>query len=155
MKLLKGWKIRLLAGLAAAISGEQLSAQMMPGSPHPSAAAPYAHPAAYASMPGDEMGQMVDPNLPMIDPGVSYDDPSYSCSPGGEMCYGDCDPRCGLLGGGGIRARLAEERCDPFGRSVTGFRRNLFGNLGSLRGILRPYGEGASQRSDGTMLRLK
>jgi hypothetical protein len=148
MKLLKGWKIRLLAGLAAAISGEQLSAQMMPGSPHPSAAAPYAHPAAYASMPGDEMGQMVDPNLPMIDTGVAYDGSACGCQSEGGMCYGDCDPRCGLLGGGGIRARLAEERCDPFGRSLTGFRHNLFGKLGSCRGILRPYGEGgiATQR---------
>jgi hypothetical protein len=148
MKLLKGWKIRLLAGLAAAVSGEHLSAQMMPGSPHASAAATHASPVAYATIPGDELGQMVDPNMPMVDPGMGYYDPEYACSVNGGMCYGNCDPRCGLLGGGGLRARLAEERCDLFGRSYTGFRRNLFGNLGALRGILRPYGEGgiATQR---------
>lgn len=35
-----------------------------------------------------------------------------------------------------------EDRCDIFGRSKTGFRKDIFGWLCSKRGMLRPYGEG-------------
>lgn len=48
MKLLKGWKIRLLAGLAIATTSGQVDAQMMPGSPYPDAMGPQS-PMMYAS----------------------------------------------------------------------------------------------------------
>jgi hypothetical protein len=140
MKLLKGWKLRLLAGMAAAITGEQLNAQMMPG--------PSANPVAHVNYQGDE-GMAP----PMMTPGMDMGayGPGPECGPGcgpmdgsmgGEGCYTCGDGRAGLLGGCGLRGRLAADRFDLFGRSLTGFRRNLFAGLGSMRGKLRPYGEG-------------
>ncbi len=165
MKLLKGWKIRLLAGLAIATASGQVDAQMMPGSPYPDAMGPQS-PMMYASHTEPGMhGYGEDPSSAMVfDPscGVETCGPSGmgGCGPGvcgpgfgggmvfgGEGCgpgcgpYG-CGPGCGVLGGGGVLGGFGEERCDIFGRSKTGFRRDIFGWLASKRGCLRPYGEG-------------
>lgn len=152
MKLLKGWKIRLLAGLAIATAGGQLDAQGIPGSPDSNAMGPPSS-MMYASYPQDATvapESAVDPNLPMVaDPsmGGAYCGPEGMYGPAG--CGPECGPGCGCgLFGGPLFGRFRQERCDIFGRSITGFMSNLRGCLSSYRGALRPYGEGgiATQR---------
>ena len=145
MKLLKGWKLKLFAGLALASIGGEIQAQK-PGSLDPSVLGrgPQIGPASYRipgpppgmaenagmygdpSMSGDpSMGMGMDPNLPQV-----------PCGPDGMPCgpegYGEqCDGPC-----------------DRFGRSPLALMGALRGRLANCRGKLRPYGEGgiATQR---------
>lgn len=149
MKLLKGWKIRLLAGLVFATAGGQLEAQMMPGSPYSNAMGPQG-PMMFTSYPQDEAGEASgDPSAqPMPEAMGQAPMAPEMMGYGGESCGPQCGPECGHLGGGLFGRCYGEERCDMYGRSLTGFRHNLRGWLASKRGILRPYGEGgiATQR---------
>jgi hypothetical protein len=145
MKLLKGWKLKLFAGLALASIGGDIQAQK-PGSLDPSVLGrgPQIGPASYRipgpppgmaensgmygdpAMSGDpSMAMRIDPNLPQV-----------PCGPDG-MPYGNegCNGQCG-------------EQCDQFGRSPLALMGALQGRLSSWRGKLRPYGEGgiATQR---------
>jgi hypothetical protein len=180
MKLLKGWKIRLLAGLAIATTSGQVDAQMMPGSPYPDAMGPqspmmyasHAEPGMQGYSEGGSAPMVFDPSCGVescgpggmgagmggFGPGFGDGCGPNGCGPGfgncmgggmgfgGEGCgpgcgpYG-CGPGCGILGGG-VLGRFGEDRCDIFGRSKTGFRKDIFGWLASKRGCLRPYGEG-------------
>ncbi|MEQ1828453.1 MAG: hypothetical protein ABL921_21000 [Pirellula sp.] len=155
MKLLKGWKIRILTGLAlASIGGGQLHAQK-PGSMDPAllghgpmAPASYRMPGpppemdmGYESAP--TMGMAGDPNLPMAGCGpdaYGHDGYAQGCGP---ECNGSCGGGgCGL-GRGGILGCT-----DMFGRDRCGLLGSIGSLLGGCRGKLRPYGEGgiASQR---------
>jgi len=145
MKLLKGWKLKLFAGLALATIGGELHAQQ-PGSFDPSmlGQGPQIGPASYRipgpppgmpqnpgmygdpSMAGDpSMGMGMDPNLPQV-----------PCGPDGTCCP-DCN------GGGQF-----DSLCDRFGRSPFALFSAMRGKLAGCRGSLRPYGEGgiATQR---------
>jgi len=141
MKLLKGWKLKLFAGLALASIGGDIQAQK-PGSLDPSVLGrgPQIGPASYripgpppgmaenAGMYGDpgmsgdpSMGMGMDPNLPQV-----------PCGPDG-MPYGPegCDGPT-----------------DRFGRSPLALTGAIRSRLSGWRGKLRPYGEGgiATQR---------
>ncbi|MCY2985094.1 MAG: hypothetical protein NTY15_15830 [Planctomycetota bacterium] len=145
MKLLKGWKLKLFAGLALASIGGDIQAQK-PGSLDPSllGRGPQIGPASYripgpppgmaenAGMYGDpamsgapSMGMGMDPNLPQVPCGPDG-------MPSGPEGYGEqCDGPC-----------------DRFGRSPFALLGALGGRLASCRGKLLPYGEGgiATQR---------
>jgi hypothetical protein len=108
MKLLKGWKLRVLTGLALASMGGQLQAQYKPGGMTPSLLGkpgPVA-PASY-SMPGPAPGMMqeVPPMAaPMgMDPGVALAGYDACADMGGcgPECNGNCGPGCGVRGGCG------------------------------------------------------
>ncbi len=148
MRLLKGWKLSLVAGIALGSSG-QLFAQK-PGSLDERVLGPQARraqPASY-SMPSvvaapnmayaDEqaLGGVPMPN-PAIGPGMAGD-PSMM----GEPCQGQC-PNCG---GGGCGMGCGE--CDRFGRSASGLAGLIRSKFQSHRGWFLPYGEGgvATQR---------
>ena len=150
MKLLKGWKLRILTGLALASLGGQLQAQMKPGSIDPSLLSgqgPMA-PASYR-IPGPPPGMMQDPSMdpstgmPMgMDPNL----PMAGYGPEGGGVEGmPCGPNCGGPGcgcGAGLGCN------DMFGRDRCGFWEGMLSKLGACRGKLRPYGEGgiATQR---------
>ncbi|AMV32899.1 hypothetical protein VN12_12295 [Pirellula sp. SH-Sr6A] len=149
MKLLKGWKIRLLAGLVMATAGGQLEAQMMPGSPYSNAMGPQS-PMMFASHPQDEAGAPsgAPSAYPMPEAMGQEAMGAEMMGYGGEACGPQCGPECGHHGCGLFGRGYGGERCDVYGRSLTGFRHNMRGWLASKRGILRPYGEGgiATQR---------
>ena len=157
MKLLKGWKIKLLAGLALASLGGNLQAQK-PGSLDPSmlGRGPQVGPASYR-IPGPPPGMAqepdmyggseggyagmdpsmgmpmgMDPNLPQV--------PCAQCGGGGGGSGGCSCGSCGSGCDGGL--------VDCFGRSPRNLLGSLRGRLSGLRGCLRPYGEGgvAAQR---------
>lgn len=141
MSLLKGWKITLMASMALASAGGQAYAQK-PGSLDPSIlgqSRPSMMPASYQlEGPAPDMamggaGPEMGPGgmMPGMDPSL----PSVPCGPdggyGGEGCTcGNCND------------------CDSYGRSIAGLFGAVRGRCASMRGILRPYGEGgiAAQR---------
>ncbi len=153
MKLLKGWKLKLFAGLALASIGGELQAQK-PGSldPRMLGQGPQIGPASYR-IPGpppgmQDPGMYGDPNMsgapsmgmPMgVDPNL----PHVSCGPEGT-CAGQCGGQCGGAGCNGQCDGLV----DRFGRSPVSLLSALRGRLAGFRGSLRPYGEGgiATQR---------
>jgi hypothetical protein len=151
MKLLKGWKLRILTGLALASIGGQLQAQMKPGSMDPSLLGAGQGPMAPASYripgpaPGMEMSPEMDPSMGMpmgMDPSMPY----AGCGPEG---YGaECNPGCNGACGGGHCGPGMIGCTDLFGRDRCGLFGAIGSKLGSCCGILRPYGEGgiASQR---------
>lgn len=161
MKLLKGWKLKLLTGLALASSGGQLQAQMGPGSMDPSmmgpggrgpmAPASYRIPGPPPGMEGEapmdpSMAMGVDPNLPSVGCG-----PEGACGPQGSCspeCNGSCGNGCGILGGGGLLGGCGDGCTDLFGRDRCGFLGGIASKFAGCRGKLRPYGEGgiATQR---------
>lgn len=144
MKLLKGWKLKLFAGLALASLGGHLQAQK-PGSLDPrilGQGQPQIGPASYR-IPGPPPGMSGDPGMsgepsmgmPMgmgMDPNL----PQVPCGPDGMPC--------GPEGYGG----QSDGPCDRFGRSPFALFSALRGRLAGCRGSLRPYGEGgiATQR---------
>jgi len=142
MTLLKGWKLKLFAGLALASAGGHLHAQMKPGSVDPRVLGqgPQVGPASY-QIPGPPPGM----------PGEGYMDPSRGTGMDPNMPQVPCGPDgsplgpegCGPEGYGGY-----DPSCDRYGRSVLGLCDNLQGRLAGCRGKLRPYGEGgiATQR---------
>ena len=160
MKLLKGWKLRILTGLALASVGGQLQGQMMPGSMDPSMLGAGGGPMGPASYripgpppgmapPGMGYGPQMDPSMGMpMNPNMGMD-PNLPSAGNGPECYGpeggqgcpDCGGPCGLGCGG--RACT-----DMFGRDRCGLLGAIGGMLGQCRGKLRPYGEGgiATQR---------
>jgi hypothetical protein len=153
MKLLKGWKIKILTGLALASMGGQLHAQK-PGSIDPAllGRGP-ATPVSYR-YPGQaqesDMSYAADPNMSSMDPNL----PAAGCGPGGygfdgyvQGCGPECNGNCGGHGCG-IGGCGALGCTDMFGRDRCGFFDSIAAVFGSCRGKLRPYGEGgiATQR---------
>ncbi len=150
MKLLKGWKLKLLTGLALASSGGQLQAQMGPGSMDPSLMGPGRGPMAPASyrIPGPPPGMIgeapMDPS--MMDPNLAV--PGCD-NMSGDGCGPDCGPGCngacggGLGNGGGLGGRLGG---GGFGNGGCGPGCN--GNCGGLGcgGILGGDGNMCSDR---------
>lgn len=136
MKLLKGWKLKLFAGLALASLGGDLQAQK-PGSLDPRVLGqgqPQIGPASYV-IPGPPPGMSGDPSMGMqmgMDPNL----PQVPCGPDGTP-YGP-------EGYG----QQGEGACDRFGRSPLGLIHCIESKLAGLHGSLRPYGEGgiAAQR---------
>ena len=142
MKLLKGWKLKLFAGLALASLSGALQAQK-PGSLDPrilGQGQPQIGPASYRipgpppGMSGDPsmdpsrgmpMGTNMDPNLPQVPCGP--DGMPYGPEGSGDQCNGPCD---------------------RFGRSPFSLLSAMRGRLAGCRGSLLPYGEGgiATQR---------
>ncbi len=142
MKLLKGWKLKLFAGLALASISGPLQAQK-PGSLDPrmlGQGQPQIGPASYR-IPGPPpgmsgapsmdpsmgmpMGMEMDPNLPQVPcgpDGMPFGPEGYS-----DQCNGPCD---------------------RFGRSPLSLFHAMRSRLAGCRGSLRPYGEGgiATQR---------
>ena len=129
MKLLKGWKLKLFAGLALASIGGNLQAQK-PGSLDPSilGRGPQIGPASYR-IPGPPPGMSAEPGIygnPGMQgdpgmygaPGMSGDpsmgmqmgmDPSLpqvSCGESGMGCGEQCSGHCGGLLGGGFKPSL-------------------------------------------------
>ena len=149
MKLLKGWKLKLFAGLALASLGGDLHAQK-PGSLDPRVLGhgPQIGPASYR-IPGPPPGMSNGPGM-YDDPGMSGD-PSVGMPMGGGMDPNLPQVPCGPDGmpygpeGGGNQC---EGPCDRFGRSPFALMSALRGRLAGYRGSLRPYGEGgiATQR---------
>ncbi len=100
MKLLKGWKIRLLASLAIATAGGQLEAQLLPSSPVSSAKSPFDSTGTTSYLVDDSCdagpqggfgaASCDDPGALGCSHGGACDDPS--CHPGG--------PLGGMFGGG-------------------------------------------------------
>ena len=147
MKLLKGWKLKLFAGLAIASLGADLYAQK-PGSLDPSllGRGPQIGPASYR-IPGPPPGMSNDPGM--------YGDPGMSGDPSMGMPMG-MDPNlpqvpCGPDGtpyGPGVDGEQCQGPSDRFGRSPFALTSAVRSRLASYRGSLRPYGEGgiATQR---------
>ena len=130
MKLLKGWKLKLFAGLALASLSGALQAQK-PGSLDPrilGQGQPQIGPASYR-IPGPPPGMSgdpsMDPNLPQVPCGP--DGMPYGPEGSGDQCNGPCD---------------------RFGRSPFSLLSAMRGRLAGCRGSLLPYGEGgiATQR---------
>ncbi|HUP81653.1 MAG TPA: BBP7 family outer membrane beta-barrel protein [Pirellula sp.] len=169
MKLLKGWKLRLIAGMAFASLSVPLQAQK-PGSLDPRSLGygPQIGPASYqipGPPPGMSNGSSMDPSIGMsMDPNlphVPYDGNPGGCGGqyGSEGCIGlcgggQCGGACGLgaCRGGGRCGGLCGGQCgglqDRFGRSPFDLLSALRGRLANCRGVLLPYGEGgiATQR---------
>ena len=129
MKLLKGWKLRILTGLALATMVGPLHAQMKPGSMDPRLLGAGRGPMAPASyrIPGPPPGMQMDPSMGMpmdpnmgMDPnssgygpegyatGMDYQNGDGSCDgmPSGGLCDGSCGGSCGRACGGGLGGRL-------------------------------------------------
>ena len=168
MKLLKGWKLRLFAGMAFASLSVPLQAQK-PGSLDPRSLGygPQIGPASY-QIPGPppgtsygpsmdpSMGMSMDPNLPHVTGDGNRGGCGGQCGPdgcgglcGGGQCGGGCGGggRCGGLCGGQCGGQCGGLQ-DRFGRSPFDLLSALRGRLANCRGSLRPYGEGgiATQR---------
>jgi hypothetical protein len=151
MKLLKGWKLRILTGLALATLGGQLQAQMKPGSMDPSLLSGQGPmgPASYR-IPGPPPGMMqdpsMDPSVGMPPMGMDPNLPMAGYGPDGNGMEGmPCGPNCG---GPDCGCGAGMACSDMFGRDRCGFWGGLLSKLGACRGKLRPYGEGgiATQR---------
>ena len=142
MKLLKGWKLKLFAGLALASLSGPLQAQK-PGSFDPrmmGQGQPQIGPASYR-IPGPPPGMSGDPSM---DPSMGMQmgretDPNLT-----QVPYGPDGTPCGPE----ESSDQCDGPCDRFGRYpcslITAVRRRLEG----WRGSLLPYGEGgiATQR---------
>ncbi len=149
MKLLKGWKLKLFAGLALASIGGDLHAQK-PGSldPRMLGQGPQIGPASYR-IPGPPPGMHGDPGM-QADPGM-YGDPSMGMGMDPNLPHVPCGPGgmpCGAEGCGGQCGGQCNDPCDRFGRSPFALLSAMRGKLAGCRGSLRPYGEGgvATQR---------
>ncbi len=117
MKLLKGWKLKLFAGLAFASISVPLQAQK-PGSLDPRSLGygPQIGPASYqipgpppGMSAGPSMGMQMDPYLPSLSCDGSPDGCGGQCGPdgcgggcGGGQCGAGCGLGGGLLGGGSL-----------------------------------------------------
>ena len=145
MKLLKGWKLKLFAGLALASLGGDLLAQK-PGSLDPRALGqgPQIGPASYR-IPGPPPGMSNAPGM-YGDQGMSGD-PSSAMSMDPNLPQVPCGPD-GMPYGQEGNGDQCEGPCDRFGRSPFSLMSALRGRLAGWRGSLLPYGEGgiATQR---------
>jgi len=152
MRLLKGWKLTLMASMALAGTGGHVFAQK-PGSLDPNMLGP----GSMGSLPVSYV--MQDNGVPRVDhpesrvgtdPGMGYPppypmDPSMMGGPGGPMMggpEGPC-PECGgpCPGCGGAHS-------DGWGRNLFGLLGHMRGKVCTIPGMLMPYGEGgiATQR---------
>jgi hypothetical protein len=160
MKLLKGWKLRILTGLALASMGGQVHAQMKPGSMDPSmlgGRGPMG-PASYR-MPGPPPGMMQDPMAGEMGPmgGPMAMDPSQGMPEYGnqygmagsegysQACGQDCGPNCGGGQGGsgctcgrcgGLGGRLGRGGLLGGSGCTDMFGRDRCGFVDSMRGKL-------------------
>jgi hypothetical protein len=153
MRLLKGWKLTLMASMTLVGSSGQVLAQK-PGSlgsdmlgPSSTSSLPVSYVGDDGSMPGATMAPAM-PTDPAMSPMPYGPPPGYPASFGPEgmdpsMMGGPqpC-PECGGLGGG------CAGHCDGFGRSITGLLSHMRGCVAGLPISLAPYGEGgiATQR---------
>ncbi|MEI8212448.1 MAG: hypothetical protein WCI02_09885 [Planctomycetota bacterium] len=166
MRLLKGWKLSLMASMALAGSSGHLLAQT-PGSINPNLFAPnglQAQPTSYA-LQSDAL--MVSPpegvpmaGPPMAGPGADYGPgaPGPNCGPMGPGDYGPMGPGGfdpSLAGGappcpdcGGPCPGCGGSHSDAYGRNFMNLWLGMRGCIAGITPMLRPYGEGgiANQR---------
>ena len=145
MKLLKGWKLKLFAGLALASLGGDLLAQK-PGSLDPRVLGqrPQIGPASY-QIPGPPPGMSNAPGM-YGDPGMAGD-PSMGMSMDPNLPQVPYGPDGTPYGQEGYSDQY-DGPSDRFGRSPFALLSAMRGRLASWRGSFRPYGEGgiATQR---------
>lgn len=156
MRLLKGWKLSVMASMALAGSSGQLLAQT-PGSMNPNMLVPNGLQAQPVSSPMQDYAMAVSPQegVPMVGPAGDYGPqpvaPGYA--PAGGMGPGGFDP---AFAGppapcpdcGGPCPGCGGSHTDMFGRNFMNLWYGMRGCVAGVPGMLRPYGEGgiASQR---------